>query len=85
MFPSPEIQKTWSVLRVCIPYKFADNAIAAATSKGPHNENQQSRAAESMMGCGPWRQQRREVPGEEKIAQDRIACVTALPGQPGST
>lgn len=40
MFPSPEIQKTWSVLRVCISYKFADNAVAAATSKGLHNENQ---------------------------------------------
>lgn len=85
MFPSPEIQKTWSVLRVCISYKFADNAVAAATSKGLHNENQKSRAVESMMECGPWRQQKREVPGEKKIAQDRIAYLTALPGQPGST
>lgn len=85
MFSSPEIQKTWRVLRVCISYKFADNAIAAAVSKGPHNENQQSRTVESMMEYGPARQEKREVPGEEKITQDRIACFTAWPGQPGPT
>jgi len=37
---SSEIQKSWGVQRVCVSYKFADNADAAAALKGCIEDHQ---------------------------------------------
>lgn len=46
---SSEIQNSWGVLRVCVSYKFSDNAAAAAALKGLHFENHQPK---STRECG---------------------------------